>query len=383
MPAMTQVFRSRLRAFALSLAVALTAAGLLAAGAQALPARFWGVVPQSNLSSEQFQRLHRGGVASVRIPVDWAALQPVRGAAPDWSSVDSLVEAAARNGIAVLPFLDDAPSWAVPRATVPQSGGAKAPAHLPVTGSAASGWSSFVRQAVERYGPTGTFWAEHPTVPALPIRTWQIWNEPNFKYFVAKPNPTEYGKLVKASYAAVKSVDPGAKVILAGLFARPKGARNPKTGKHKSLNWYASDFLEVMYKTNPGIKSKFNGVSLHPYTIEYQDLPEEVEEVRNLLKTEKDSGKGLWITELGWSSESPSLGDQFAKGVAGQARELRGAFTILRNKQAKWKLQQVYWFSVDDLAGSCNFCGGSGLFGEGFKPKKSWYEYVKFAGGTP
>ncbi len=35
-----------------------------------------------------------------------------------------------------------------------------------------------------------------------PIRTWQIWNEPNFKYFVAKPNPGEYGKLVKISNAA-------------------------------------------------------------------------------------------------------------------------------------------------------------------------------------
>ncbi len=29
----------------------------------------------------------------------------------------------------------------------------------------------------------------------------------------------------------------------------------------------------------------------------------------------------------------------------------------------KWKLQRVYWFSVDDQAGACNFCDGSGLFG--------------------
>jgi hypothetical protein len=49
----------------------------------------------------------------------------------------------------------------------------------------------------------------------------------------------------------------------------------------------------------------------------------------------------------------------------------------------KWKLQRVYWFSVDDDPGACNFCDGSGLFGKGFIPKKSWFAYVKFAGGTP
>ena len=61
-------------------------------------------------------------------------------------------------------------------------------------------------------------------MPKRPIRTWQIWNEENFKYFVARPNPAEYGKLVKLSYAAIKGVDPGAKMILGGLFARPNEA---------------------------------------------------------------------------------------------------------------------------------------------------------------
>ena len=49
----------------------------------------------------------------------------------------------------------------------------------------------------------------------------------------------------------------------------------------------------------------------------------------------------------------------------------------------KWKLKRVYWFSVDDQTGVCNFCDGSGLFAQGFVPKKSWFAYVKFAGGTP
>jgi hypothetical protein len=370
--------------------VAILALSAFAATASALPARFWGVVPQAAPNEEQLQRLHRGGVDSVRIPIDWSSLQPTRAAIINWSGVDQLVEHAAKSNIEVLPFLTGAPTWAVPLATVPGTSG-KAPAHLPATGAAATAWRSFLQQVVERYGLNGEFWATHPAVPVHPIRAWQVWNEPNFKYFVARPNPVEYGKLVKLSFGAIRSVDPGAQVILAGLFSRPKEGRYVVVSGHKKKvihptnpNFYAGYFLEQMYKGNPGIKSKFTGAALHPYTPAYKYLAEEIEEFRAVMSLNHDAGKGLWITELSWSSEPPNHSvNVFAKGVAGQARELKGAFTLLRSKAAKWKLARLYWFSVDDQVGACNFCGGSGLFAKGFVPKKSWFEYVKFAGGTP
>ncbi|HEX6454941.1 MAG TPA: hypothetical protein VF009_00305, partial [Solirubrobacterales bacterium] len=311
-----------------TLALALTAFfATFASAAQALPTGFWGVVPQSGLSTEQFQRLGRGGVESIRFPIGWASVQPTRESSFDWSGFDNQVEEAAKAGIRVLPFLTGAPEWAVPGKAVAGAGGLKAPAHLPVSGAARTGWASFLTAAVARYGPTGSFWAEHPAVPQLPIREWQIWNEPNFKYFIAKPNPAEYGQLVKISSTALKAADPGARVVLAGLFARPKGARNRKTGKHKSLNWYASDFVNVMYRKTPGIKSKFQGVALHPYTIFARELPEVVEEFRHYLAINHDGAKKLLITELGWSSGPKHTDNGFAKGPAGQAKELRTAFT--------------------------------------------------------
>jgi hypothetical protein len=357
---------------------------LFASAAQAVPATFWGVVPQAIPSQEQFQRLQRGGVDSTRAAIDWGAVQPVPGGAFDWAATDSVVAKAANAGIELLPFLNGAPSWAVPSVWVPGSGHTvKAPSHLPTTGAAASGWSNFLKGAVARYGPNGTFWAENPLVPKRPIRTWQIWNEPNFKYFVAKPSPAEYGQLVKLSYVALKGSDAGSKLLLGGMFSRPKGGKST-TEKPKRV-YFASDFLDLMYETTPGIKAKFNGVALHPYTGKYQELTEEIEEVRDVQKAHGDAGKGLWITELGWSSQPPPANPQlniFAKGPAGQAAQLKGAFSLLVSKQVKWKLQRVYWFSVDDQP-TCNFCDGSGLFGQGFVPKKSWYAYVKFAGGTP
>jgi polysaccharide biosynthesis protein PslG len=371
-----------LRAWTLALALTVFFAAS-ASAAQALPAGFWGADPQSGLTNEQFQRLGRGGVETVRIPVNWAAVQPSSGQF-DWSGFDDQVGKAAEAGIKVLPFITGAPEWAVPAKPVSGTGGTlKAPARLPVSGAARTAWVSFLTAAVARYGATGSFWSEHSALPARPIREWQIWNEPNFKYFIARPNPAEYGQLVKVSSTALRAADPGAKVILAGLFARPKGARDRRTGKHKSLNWYASDFVEAMYKRTPGLKAKFNGAALHPYTVFARELPEVVEEFRNTLKRAGDASKGLWLTEIGWSSGPARSNNQFAKGPAGQARELRTAFTLLRGKQAKWKVKSVYWFSVDDSPGTCNFCDHSGLFGDGFKPKKSWFEYVKFAGGTP
>jgi hypothetical protein len=375
--------RRNLHALTAALAAVLLL-GAFAASAQALPSGFWGAVPQSSLSPEKFQRLSRGGVESVRIPVVWPAVQPVRGGEFQWGSIDVQVEAAALARVRVLPFLSGAPAWAVPERVISGTGGqVKASAHLPVSGAARGGWIRFLREAVARYGPAGSFWAEHPLVPRLPIRNWQIWNEPNFKYFIAKPNPAEYGRLVKISATALKGADPRSKVILAGLFSQPKGARNPRTGKHKSLNWYASDFLEAMYRKTPGVKARFDGVGLHPYTIYASYLPKVVEEVRKVLKANHDAGKGLWVTELGWSSGKATGNNLFAKGVSGQARELRKAFTLLRNKQAKWHLRSVDWFSVDDAQGACNFCSGSGLFTEAFEPKPSWTVYTRFAGGTP
>jgi len=371
------------RAWLVALAVAVAGLAALAPAASAVPGDFWGVSPQATPSVEEFQRLHTGGVDSVRIPISWRAIQSEKDGAADFGAVDKLVSGAAQAGIKVLPFVYDAPSWAVTQAVVPGSGGrTKAPKTLPVKSAAQrNAWTGFLKLVVERYGPEGTFWTANPGLPEQPVRTWQIWNEPNFKYFVVRPNPADYGKLVTISNGAIKSVDPGAKLILGGMFALPNEA-NFKAKPPQA--YFATDFLDQMYKTTPGIKSKFSGVALHPYTSKYQKLTPDIEEFRAILKLNHDAGKGLWITEIGWSSKTRAQEDDgFAKGPKGQVTQLKGAFSLFVHKQVKWKLKQIYWFSVDDQAGSCNFCGGTGLFGEGFLPKQSWFAYVKFAGGQP
>jgi hypothetical protein len=365
----------RLRAFATAMAAAGLMLALAAPGALAVPAKFWGVVPQSTPSPEEFQRLKRGGVDSLRISVPWGGVQPVKGAPLSWGGTDELVGRAAAAGIEVLPFLYGAPEWAVP---IDRAIGSHPPRYLPVrTGQQRAGWQAFLQGAVQRYGPRGSFWTENPAIPWRPIRTWQIWNEQNFKYFVARPNPGEYGKLVNLSYAALKAADRGARIVLGGMFARPIEA----TFKGPRQAYFATDFLAQMYARTPGVKRKFQGVALHPYTGAYQTLTPYIEDLRDVLVANRDGGKGLWLTELGWSSQRPRAGNSFAKGRAGQKKQLQGAFGLVERNQRRWHVQRVYWFSVEDQLNSCNFCDGSGLFTETFVPKPSWKAFVRFAGG--
>src|SRR5262249_9850595 len=149
-----------------------------AAPAMALPHDFWGVVPQAPPTPEQSQRLARGGVEGIRLPIAWSAVQPVARGAFNWSGVDAEINGASAANLDVLPFLAGAPKWAVPFNRHYGS-----PESLPVQNvQQVSGWQNFVTQAVHRYGPSGTFWAENPSLPPRPIRTWQIWNEENFEY---------------------------------------------------------------------------------------------------------------------------------------------------------------------------------------------------------
>ncbi|MBS1846084.1 MAG: hypothetical protein JST53_16840 [Actinobacteria bacterium] len=364
-----------------TLVLSLLALSLLpAAASAALPGDFWGVVANQAPEAEQARTLKEGGVESLRVPINWAAIQSSPGAEPDWSSVDPFVRSAAESGISVLPFFVGPPAWAVAYEGV---GGARAPVSLPVqTAAQRSAWRELLRLAVFRYGPGGSFWAENPLVPAHPIRVWQIWNEENYKYFAARPNPAQYGKLVVESFRDLRSADPAARMVLGGLFIQPKGGNVKPGGGRTKRAYFAADFLERMYKSTPGVRGKFVAIALHPYSKYYGRLTGEIEEVRAALKTSHDPGRALWLTELGWSSGSPSAANghnQFEKGVQGQARELTGAFKLLTAKAAAWHIKRVYWFSFTDEPGSCNFCDGSGLFKQGFVAKPAWSSYKRFA----
>lgn len=355
------------------LAVLLLAAQSAAAKPQAkTPREFFGIGPQTAVTDRDAAYMAAGGIETMRVPVVWAWIQRQEGGEYDWSGLDETVGRAARRGIRVLPFFYGTPGWLASEQTT-----------LPIHGRARNAWRALLKAAVRRYGPRGEFWAEHsPAVAApgeairrpLPIRTWQIWNEANFFYFALPASPGRYAKLVQISSPAIKSVDRGAKVLLSGLFGRPtaRGSRGMP----------ADRFLKILYRV-PGIKTRFDGIALHPYAINVRGLASMARRLRRVADANRDRVP-LYVTEMGWGSENNFDEVAFEQGIGGQKRQLRAAYSYLLANRAKLKLRSVYWFSWKDVPGTaCSFCDSVGLFrsGDAFRPKPAWHAFVKITGG--
>jgi len=336
------------------------------------PAGFFGIGPQTTLTDKDAEYMVAGGIESVRWPLPWNGIQPTKKGGYSWDGFDDVVEVAARHGLTVLPFAYGTPSWIARKYTT-----------LPVNNAKArTAWTAFLRAAVERYGPGGDFWTEHaPGVvqyePAirkpLPIRNWQIWNEANFFYFAFPASPQRYTQLLRISSPAIKRVDPRAKVILTGLFG------DPTVGGAKGMA--ATEFLEVIYRS-PGIKSRFDGIALHPYAVDAETLEELVESLHDVTVENRDRVP-LYVTEMGWGSENNFQQVAFEQGIKGQVKQLKASYGYLLQNRNRLRLKQVYWFSWKDLPDSCTFCDSVGLFREGprFHAKPAWRAFVNLAGG--
>lgn len=339
------------------------------------PTSFFGIVPQTVLTPEDARYMKAGGIESVRLPLGWSGVQSTRKGGYDWTSFDTEVATAVGAGLRVLPFIASTPRWVTHKSTT-----------LPIDSrKARAGWTAFIKAAVKRYGPGGEFWTEHdpataainyvPAIPRpLPIRVWQIWNEANFFYSTYPASPSRYARLLKLTRPAIKSADPSAKIVIAGLFG------NPDEGGKLAMD--ATKFLEAIYRV-PGIKASFDAIAIHPYAFHVDTLEELTEGIREVALENRDPGASLYITEMGWGSQNDPNIVAFEQGIRGQVRELRGAYRYLIDNRHRLNLKGAYWFSWKDLAGYCNFCDSVGLFRAGarFRPKPAWHAFVNLTGG--
>jgi hypothetical protein len=361
---------------------ALSALLLGPAGAAAAGPRpgFFGVVPQGAPSDRDARWMSAGGVGAIRLPLAWSAVEPAPPGGPaapgepvshhyDWTRFDRAVAIAVGHDLEVLPFLYHTPRWL---GTTPQT--------LP-TGdqSQRSAWTEFVRAAVRRYGPDGDFWFEHSPfsadpLPIRPISRWQVWNEENFFYFAYPVAPADYSLLLADAAAAIRTVDPDARVVLGGLYGRPH--EGPPTAMR------AAPYLQRLYAI-PGSRESFDEVAVHPYAPRAAGMKRLVEAVRRVIADNHDDA-GLLITEFGWGSQSGPRAVSFERGLGGQARQLRRAYRGLIAARRRLRLRRVYWFSWKDAGPpGCRICDSTGLFrrGEGFDAKPAWRAFTRFSGG--
>ncbi|MDR3710363.1 MAG: hypothetical protein P4L33_18860 [Capsulimonadaceae bacterium] len=150
------------------------------------------------LATEYFQIARAIGARWCRIhDASWVTIWPVvehnRG---EYTFTDDGVDAAKKNGVAILGMLDGGPAWASikPRATR----GYFASYNIVDAPGAEDAWKAYVNKVVTHYKGK--------------IDAWEVWNEPWGGDF--KPGAPEfYGQLLKDAYPIVKRANPRSVVV--------------------------------------------------------------------------------------------------------------------------------------------------------------------------
>ncbi|HKT82952.1 MAG TPA: hypothetical protein VJQ84_03860 [Solirubrobacterales bacterium] len=350
------------RLLLIPLTLALLALTPAMAGSIVTPPRgFIGISPQGFPDADDYELMREADITSVRLPMNWAEIEPDPRSrfAPNWDFLDGQVELAAENEMTPFMFVWGTPSWVSP----------KLGAEPIATARQRQQWLRFLRAAVMRYGPRGSFWREHRDVPRRPVRQWEIWNEENIVTFAKEPDPERFARLVRISGGLLHRIEPGSTVILGGLFGRP--LQIPP-------NVASEGFLADLYRV-PGIKRYFDGVALHPYVADARALEGQIERLRTVMTFNGDARTPLYVTEMGWGSDS--FESRWERGPRGQARELDRAFAILAGNRRRWNIGGAWWFSWTDQAGSCQFCDSAGLLTSRREAKPAWYRFNAWTGG--
>jgi hypothetical protein len=228
----------------------------------------------------QLEALSRSGATIARSDALWELSEPqspVNGEHHyDWRFDDLVAASLAAHGLTWLPIIDYSAPWA--RAS---------PDLLHSPPSSPSPYASYAAALARRYGPGGEFWRTHPGVPAMPVDTIEIWNEPdNAAFWSPVPDAGRYAQLYLSARDAVTAVDPTVRVLIGGLT-------HPTT------------FLPAVLGGQPGLRGHLDGVAVHPYGPGPRAVTARVRDARRALASLGLAAVPLYVTEFGWTTRPP------------------------------------------------------------------------------
>jgi hypothetical protein len=282
----------------------------------------------------------RLGADWVRLWARWSELEPAPGAydASVLGALRAHASALEARGIKVLVVVTGSPSWA--------SGGRGAIA--PPADPAAFG--RFMAGLAARVGD---------------VDAWELWNEPDgSEFWLDGPQPARYAALLRAAYPAIKAAQPHDVVVAGGMVGNDM------------------DFLEQLYQH--GGQGNFDAVGVHTDTacltngpsVYYRDERGRLgrysftgyREVHAVMSAHGDGAKPIWMTELGWNTQSTRPRSCNVGAWAGmkrigvserrQARFLRAAYGCLATDPF---VAVALWFGLQDIPGSAH-ARGYGLY---------------------
>ncbi len=249
------------------------------------------------------------GVGWVREDFHWHRLQP-RPGMWDWTFTDAAMRALLSRNISVLGVLGPSVGWATP---YPSDTANDVSYYAPDPDA----YVEYVRGVVTRYKRY--------------VKYWEIWNEPDHAIFWRPaPDPAAYTSMMIRAAAAIKEVDPEAKVLIGGV--------NP----------FDTTFLRTV--AEQGGWGSFDILAIHPYVDPYSpedgNLVAAADGVRALA--ERYGRKPIWVTEMGWSS---GPGDRDAQGLTDEQFQ---ASYLARAMLALWQagVERIFWYTLKDDPGN-------------------------------
>ena len=285
------------------LAAAVAAAALLASGgpAQARPApeEYAGINIQKlifelppQLWFTHFDAMQRAGIKLVRFDALWQAAEPnpPRDGVHtyNWNRFDFIVGELAKRGIRWLPAVEYSAKWA---ATTTE--------HYAAPPRDAAEYGRFAGAVATRYGAGGSFWREHPAIPALPVRDFEIWNAPNnTAHYYPRPDPAHYADMYLAARSAIKAVDPEADAWVGGLAGVD-----------------AIEFVGRMYAARRKLRGNVDAVGIHPYGFDADASARMVIDLRATLDALGEASAGIPVTEIGWYTRGAGSGRRISDGM--------------------------------------------------------------------
>ena len=223
--------------------------------------------------------------------------------------------------------------------------------HLRAEAAAAlAAWKTFVGEAVDRYGPAARSGRRTPSIPEVPIETWQIWNEQNSKTFYApKPKPKGYAKLLSAAADATAQADASAESCSAGWPSSPARARRSPARST------STDLYDVERR-----QGRLRRRRAAPVRRDDRQGRRQVEKYRKVMKKAGDSRGSMYVTEIG--AGSANGGNSLNRGTDGPGEAADGHLQVLPQEA---QLVQRRDGRLVQLAGRrssiCSWCKTSGL----------------------
>jgi hypothetical protein len=258
------------------------------------------------------------GITAIRLDANWDWVQYGGQNSFDWAQLDRAVASARTAGMSLDLIVDGCPPWAA------VSGTTGDPSPQPASSAQYALWAT---EVAARYALQG-------------VNTFEIGNEPNNAgFWQPAPNPAAYTADLIAAYEAIKNVDPSAFVLSGGLA--------PETNDGTNIS--PVTFLQDMYAD--GARGYFDGVGYHPYS--YPALPNTYEywsgwsqmnqtspSIRSVMAANGDSGKQIYITEVGAPSGGPS-------GVSQTSQAAEFTQAIAAAKATRW-IGGIYLYTWQD-----------------------------------